>query len=197
MLKKIILVLSINVMYGMELNDLDKKYAFLEDLDPIEAEPFPLEPLFDQDSLKESNPTTILQSVAKAFACTHQDCGKSYNLKRQLIYHVKSHKNNKKSRLKKSNYTNGKICPLCNQEFRSEKGKETHIERMHDPNPTKYKCTQCEASYSSQSTLNVHNLRKHRETTFCCDLCDEKYTMQCDLNQHRKRSHKGKKAHSY
>ena len=82
-------------------------------------------------------------------------------------------------------------CSLCQAQFSSRSAMKQHSTSHHHK---PYKCDQCGATFTQNGSLQVH-IRRHRgEKPFTCALCGNSYTRAFSLKVHMK-THTGEKPH--
>lgn len=97
-------------------------------------------------------------------------CFEVFDIKRDLITHLKQHK------------TNG-LCQLCGRMFRSEKTYAAHM-AVHLSSNKAYTCKICGRSYSNYSNLKSHNITHSSERPYDCGFCKKAFKRKIDLKFH-------------
>lgn len=80
-------------------------------------------------------------------------------------------------------------CSSCNRNFSQEKYYKRHMDVVHNQ---KFKCKNCEKSYSNKYELTRHNctVQPNRREVFICEVCKKKFIHQRYLKKHLLRNHK-------
>ncbi len=76
----------------------------------------------------------------------------------------------------------------CQRIFKTESEERNHYARMHRSRFL-FECKECHERYSTRSSHDLHQMRKHGIKIFECKFCDKAYAVRGDLNQHMKRRH--------
>ena len=58
---------------------------------------------------------------------------------------------------------------------------------------SKFKCKECEKTFSDGRGLRQHNMSKHEGVKYSCNQCDQQFTYQSSLMNHNQSKHEGVK----
>lgn len=106
-------------------------------------------------------------------ACPYKDCGKAFEGKAKLKDHINCHMKIKSHK-----------CSKCVKTFTSRYEKNRHEKSCGRIETDAVWCKICNKSFSSRSTLAVHNAT-HRNKVFSCDRCFKEYKYITGLYNHR------------
>ena len=104
-------------------------------------------------------------------------CGKSYNTKIKLDYHMSVHSSEEL------------MCPECGKVFTGITRFKGHIS-LHKINPGRYQCDQCD--YKCKA---IYRLKRHKQVIhmklkpWACDLCGIRMAAFANLSDHRLKVH--------
>lgn len=101
----------------------------------------------------------------------------------------------RKEHVEKHNVQNSLKCPECRRNFDEITALQSHQCLGVIDHPKKFKCYQCEKTFSKKDNL-VNHLSTHSEVKiFSCDLCHKQFTKNLALYRHKNRVHRsnGKK----
>ncbi|XP_063674148.1 zinc finger protein 91-like isoform X2 [Bolinopsis microptera] len=85
-------------------------------------------------------------------------------------------------------------CDVCQEKFTNQSDYFKHISFAHDTSSEGgvNKCTNCTASFASETALAEHQLTAHQKSKFfVCKMCGVKFTSYYRLSRHMKLEHKG------
>ena len=88
-------------------------------------------------------------------------------------------------------------CVTCGEVFKSKRSlgghnKSEHLNMKNWRKSKKLECPECdEGPYATQSGLDRHILKRHREQQFFCQTCNEGFQSPEALTYHTKRAHEG------
>lgn len=66
------------------------------------------------------------------------------------------------------------LCPLCDQMFRCDTSRQKHIVKDHR-GLAPFECTDCDARFSSETVLKVHQYSHTGQYPFKCSVCGQGY----------------------
>ncbi|GAB0086670.1 hypothetical protein DMENIID0001_007710 [Sergentomyia squamirostris] len=130
-------------------------------------------------------------------------CTKRFSTKREIKYHMMSHRKALKQESQKKNSLRKKRieetrkkteCEICKKTLRSEIGLKKHLkwhERMQKSASavTDYQCNLCQRYYN-----NAINLERHKEfeknANINCETCNQRFCLYTDLFNHQTTVHK-------
>jgi len=123
---------------------------------------------------------SIVHGVGKNMGGTCEVCGKFYRRKEYLVYHIKTHDENRPKPHQ---------CIICEKRFFTAALLRKHLESHEDARPLV--CDICGKRYSRQGMIihmSIHfEIKKH-----VCDVCGKAFVLQGTLKVHR-RTHTGEK----
>ncbi|KAJ3075112.1 hypothetical protein HDU98_009181 [Podochytrium sp. JEL0797] len=132
-------------------------------------------------------------SNTPTITCDYEGCGKTFNLQKSYIVHLRTHTGEKPH-----------ICtyPSCHKAFAQPSGLRSHIFTHTGERP--YKCTLCTKTYTTSSRLKIHFRAHTNEEPYVCDFagCSRRFKQKSNLDQHvvthldpevRERLHKNNK----
>ena len=84
--------------------------------------------------------------------------------------------------------------PLCCQKFKRVEHMQRHVKDLHSfTNREKWKCEQCEKSYTLERNLKLHINRVHAKfpffSTFNCNQCGKSFKLKGNLTRHQQEQH--------
>ena len=89
-------------------------------------------------------------------------------------------------------FSDERTCEYCLVKSKSEMERIKHEEIMHK-NLSKFKCKQCDKTYSNNTSLKYHMTTKHErneeEKSFMCELCNSDFTSETSLSRHVETMH--------
>ena len=115
----------------------------------------------------------------------------SQNLKRHMrVVHEKPTKNPLKEPAEMHHCPN----PLCSQKFKRLENMQRHVKDFHSfTNQEKWKCDQCEKSFTLERNLKLHIEHVHANfpfySTFNCHQCEKSFKLKGNLTRHQKEQH--------
>ena len=115
----------------------------------------------------------------------------SHHLKRHMrVVHEKPTKNPLKEPAEMHHCPD----PLCCQKFKRVENMQRHVKDFHSlTNQVKWKCEQCEKSYTLERNLKLHTERVHAQfpffSTFNCNQCEKSFKVKGNLTRHKKEQH--------
>ena len=85
-------------------------------------------------------------------------------------------------------------CPHCSQQFKRVENMQRHVKDFHSfTNQEKWKCEQCEKSFTLERNLKLHIERVHANfpfySTFNCHQCEKSFKLKGNLTWHQKEQH--------
>jgi KRAB domain-containing zinc finger protein len=109
----------------------------------------------------------------KPFKCIFNSCNRSYQNKKALKVHSRSHENEKKFK-----------CLECDAKFHVKAYLISHL-RTHSGE--KFQCNQCDKSFSSKSYYKQHSDSHKHPTIFICasNNCNKKFPTRFALQSHQ------------
>lgn len=147
----------------------------------------------------------------KQFQCDH--CPKSFDIKSNIICHLRSHLRPKAKGIRRISVADGTFkfkCDVCPNVYRLRKSLNDHKEIIHESKEEtkkKYQCGDCSRSFRTKQNLNRHwRLQHHRLSdnmkkrlsvrpspdefgTFACDACEKVFSHFSSLNNHKELAH--------
>ncbi|XP_012279977.1 zinc finger protein 846 isoform X2 [Orussus abietinus] len=114
------------------------------------------------------------------FTCPLPQCGRSFNHKNSLVYHIRSHSGERPHQ-----------CEVCGKSFFAACALKVH-KRLHSGDKP-YKCENCGRHFRQWGDLKYHNTSIHSEQKqFQCEYCGKDFARKYSLIVHR-RIHTGEK----
>ncbi|CAH0602381.1 unnamed protein product [Chrysodeixis includens] len=136
----------------------------------------------DQCPSTFSSPYTLTQHKKKHSAEEKQHvctCGVAYSSRKSLLAHRRNSINHQER-----NYE----CPICSRPCPNQRSLNSHIASVHSAIKN-FKCTSCDARYSSRKSLVRHS-RSHDGPTVVkpavCHICGNSFKGKSKLNRHLK-----------
>lgn len=145
----------------------------------------------------------------KPFQCDH--CAKSYDIKFNMIFHLRSHLRPEAKGIQRRAVADGSFiykCDLCTNVYRHRKSLRDHKEIYHESKQEtkmKYKCGDCSRSFATKQNLNRHwrlqHLRVSNNTKnrrrfqpdelglYPCDACEKVFKQGLQLRDHKELEH--------
>ena len=77
-----------------------------------------------------------------------------------------------------------KMCHLCSKQMSSNTQLNEHMINVHGIGERKFKCDQCDKSYSQKGHLNTHIKCIHEKLQYNCDKCDKSFSQKGKLKSH-------------
>ena len=87
-----------------------------------------------------------------------------------------------------ANEKNRYKCDECDKSFSRKAGLNIHIKCVHEN--VRHNCDKCDKSFTWKSALNTHIQIVHENVLYNCDKCDKHYPRKHDLIRHIKHVHK-------
>jgi len=109
----------------------------------------------------------------RAYGCSV--CDTSYTSSSYLNQHVMTHWTDNIESVYK--------CQVCNDRFDLMTALECHVSDLHSVNLTKYHCSECGKSFSTEVKLKMHRCVRTADA-IACELCFKKFAYQSALDQH-------------
>ena len=81
-------------------------------------------------------------------------------------------------------------CVHCSEEFKSVKGLEIHINKIHSSEPRIFACKECQKSFKSKHLLKAHVKQVHQKSLrILCQKCQKFFSSKFSLSKHSKKLH--------
>ena len=78
------------------------------------------------------------------------------------------------------------ICDICEVTFKRKSDLHQHKTSFHVKKKAEFKCSECNANFSSQKTLNKHKKTVHFNVKFFCEECGDSFSRKDNLKRHYK-----------
>ena len=85
-------------------------------------------------------------------------------------------------------------CDKCDSEFKNGEEMDQHLKKLHSCDKT-IKCKDCDKTWVSHLSLELHMVEIHKKVMYCCDLCGYVTHLATILKKHKKIVHEGKRDH--
>ena len=85
-------------------------------------------------------------------------------------------------------------CDKCDLDFKIGEEMDQHLKKCHNCDKT-IKCKDCDKTWVSHLSLELHMAEIHKKVMFCCDLCGYVTNEATILKKHKKIVHEGKRDH--
>ena len=134
----------------------------------------------------------------KKYKCLQ--CDRLFRLRSNLNHHIKGvHEKVRypcqrcekqcfdKRTLKKHNCKTGFKCSICDKSFKSKSSLYKHVKGIHDK--LRFYCKLCYGNYSDKSNLRKHVLSVHENVKYSCEFCDKAFSDQSNLITHKREKH--------
>ena len=131
-----------------------------------------------------------------------KECGISYFYKDQLRKHEREvHKNleqtlDEETKAKEddpNDYTtsSSNVCQYCDKSYENMTILRRHVKTFHDEmrEEKKYKCNQCNKSFSCSKSLHRHTISVHERRIYKCKWCENTYSVRENAKRHAKIKH--------
>jgi len=94
-----------------------------------------------------------------------------------------------------SKHPEGKIydCLVCNEQYLSLNGLNTHMFSSHERKTNELGCSYCGRDFDSKDELKNHILTDHKDKKYKCSMCDVSTRSQIGLLNHIESVHEGKR----
>ena len=129
-------------------------------------------------------------TVHREMSTTCDKCGKLCSSQRHLVIHMRryhhSYAISKDQKVKK--------CDKCDTNFRIANDFDEHLSSLHKCDKD-FKCKECDTTWVSHLSLELHYIEKHEKFMFCCDICGYIAEQAAIVRRHRRNTHEGKKDH--
>ena len=110
----------------------------------------------------------------------------SFQSHRMRKHHIRNYKIPSEMFIKK--------CDKCDTDFKSAEDMENHLRKCHN-HDRQLKCKECDKTWVSHLSLELHYVEVHKMMMFCCDTCDYTINEAAILKRHKKAVHEGKRDH--
>ena len=117
------------------------------------------------------------------FVC--EMCGKELKSPSNLECHRKY--------VHKKNFEN--VCHICAKSYRDKLLLDEHMIIAHGQGERKFKCDQCDKSFTRQFFLKTHQETHAKATLFKCDQCPKTFWMKSYLRTHVRMIHEKHRPH--
>ena len=78
-------------------------------------------------------------------------------------------------------------CEICDKEFKSKSGLQSHFFSVHGDGQKEIKCNICQTKFLSQNKLSSHMKRVHENKKYHkCDSSDKAFCRSGNLKEHKK-----------
>ena len=119
---------------------------------------------------------------------TCDKCGKECSSQPDLAIHMKrvhhAYQISEEQKVKK--------CDQCDTEFKISKDFDDHLKSVHKCDKA-FKCKECDLTWVSHLSLELHYIESHKKIMFCCDTCGYTTFQDSILQRHRRITHEGKR----
>lgn len=140
----------------------------------------------------------------RPYACTQEDCDKSFPSPSQLLSHCRNCHTDKYSfqcdvcgkqfkvkttyDIHRSYHFEPQIpCSICGKLLRHPRAVKIHMMTHTGERP--FKCTVCQKSFQNRYTLRIHQRVHTKEKPFACSKCDKSFGYNCLLKSHAEKCH--------
>jgi KRAB domain-containing zinc finger protein len=80
------------------------------------------------------------------------------------------------------------VCPNCTKSYSCKGSLTKHVKEQH-LNPMAFKCSVCNKSFNTNSTLVIHSRHHSGELPFSCPFCDKWFRARSIVSLHVLRKH--------